>query len=129
MLIIRDEQMAVFREHALKKFELQMVSHFNRYLPKQTKALGNKDLRSLIRDGMNKATIYGFAIEYDMSRYIALMLLLGPQFDTDPEFSWAKEILDDEDLGGGRGTMDVLYEKANQYLMNAKNDKEADRNV
>lgn len=117
MLILRAEQMVAFRKKALERFERQMVSHLNRYLPKKSTALGKEGLGRLVREGMERARTHGFTLEYDMSRYIALMLLLGRRFDTDPELPWAKKILADEDLGGGRGTMDALYDRANQHLM------------
>ena len=123
MLIIRAEQMATFKHYMLKSFEDDLVVHLNRYLPKQSADLGEEALRGFIREGIHKAKSHGFTIEYDISRYIALMLLLGREFDMDDKLPWASEILADERLGGGRKTMDALYEKANAYLLHAKQEE------
>lgn len=120
MLKIRAEQMEVFRQYMLRGFEDLMVEHLNRYLPEKSAAVGEEGLRGLIRDGIEKARARGFTIEYDVSRYIALMLLLGPEFEEDERLPWAAEILADERLGGGRKTMDALYERANEYLLHAQ---------
>lgn len=103
-----------------------MVAHVNRHLPTRSARVGEDALRALIRDGVQRANGHGFTIEYDVSRYIILMLMLGRGFDEDDKIPWAREMLADQGLGGGRRTMDALYERANAYLLRTA-DREGER--
>jgi len=98
----------------------------NRHLPTRSARVGEDALRALIRDGVQRANGHGFTIEYDVSRYIILMLMLGRGFDEDDKIPWAREMLADQGLGGGRRTMDALYERANAYLLRTA-DREGER--
>ena len=55
---------------------------------------------------------YGVESEYDVSRYLNLMVVFGDDFDTDPAHPWASDILTLEGGCGGTVRMDALYEEA-----------------
>jgi hypothetical protein len=53
----------------------------------------------IIRTGVERALSYGIDREADVARYISIMYTLGHDFDADPRYRWAAEILNDE-IGG-----------------------------
>ena len=53
--------------------------------------------------------------EYDIARYIDLMYSMGMDFDSDPEFPWVIEILNNEKSPLSE-KMDRLYEETEQRL-------------
>jgi hypothetical protein len=58
------------------------------------------ELRLLIDAGIEKAEYYGITAEDDVQTFLEYMLTYSPDFDTDPETSWAGEILCRKDIVG-----------------------------
>lgn len=100
MLTIRKEQMQVFEERMRRQFEDRMVKDLGTKFPDQTKTMAEDGLRSLIDAGIEKAKHYGITAEEDVQAFLEYMLIYSPDFDTDPETSWAGEILCREDIIG-----------------------------
>ena len=98
MLVIRDDQMEVFKDHMAKRFENQMIQHVTLYFPEDCKALGQEKVREVIVYGLNRAETYDLLLEYDVSRYINLMFTFGRDYDVD--VAWAAGILGDKRLSG-----------------------------
>ena len=96
MLRIRKEQYEELGKISLKRFEDSMVEHIKEFFPEKYEALGETVVRNVIEDGVDRAEAHGFETEPDVSMYIDLMLLLGSNFDTDPQLPWAAEILQEE---------------------------------
>lgn len=93
MLIIRTEQMKVYEDDALRRFEDEMVVHSKEFTPRLCKVLGDEQLRVALRQAMKRADTYGFANRGPIRLYIELMFLYGSDFDTDPQYPALGEIL------------------------------------
>ena len=93
MLTIRPEQMAVFSQSLLGKFEMTMIAHLHQTFPAQADALGDAQIRELIHFGIAQAKRYGIISERDVSRYIGLMMEWGRNFDCDDSLPWVSAIL------------------------------------
>jgi hypothetical protein len=115
MLVIRREQMEVFRAAALRSFEESMVTHLAGFSPPLFKAVGAEQLRIAIRLGMERAAGYGFDLRGPVRLYLELMLLFGSRFDTDPQYPWAAEILTNRDSGSQMQRAERLYERTMDY--------------
>ena len=63
MLIIRNEQMDALRQHSLRTFEKRLITHFREHFQDQCAALDEKDLREIVRQGMERAASFGFTSE------------------------------------------------------------------
>ena len=113
MLVIRQEQMQVFRKYMLEGFERRMLDYLAGRFPEVCPPENEKAVRESVRKGIERAKTYGITIEYDVARYVELMFLFSEDFDTSPDTSWAMPILKDPDLGG-HVKMDRLCEKAAQ---------------
>ena len=91
MFRIRVEQKAAFREDALRQFEEQMVAHVQRCFAANAQQVGESELRTLIRAGIQRAARYGVVDRRDVARFIDLMVVFGADFDE--RLGWAKAIL------------------------------------
>jgi len=93
MLVIRPEQMELFRRIARQPFEAEMLAHGKRFSPRLSEVLGDEQLRVALRRAIDRATGYGFTNRGPVRLYIELMFLFGSGFDSDPQYRWASEIL------------------------------------
>lgn len=116
MLIIRKVQMEVFEKFILPAFEDEMVAHLRQFVPDHAGTIGDKRVRQLIRSGIERAKLYGLTYRNPVRFYIELMFMLGSDFDTDPQYPWAFEILKDSIYLGQLEKADRLYHNAMDYL-------------
>jgi len=117
MLALRPEQMRVFSEVAVKRFEDMMVVHLNKFFPDRCNAATEPKVRELIRYGVKRAASYQITAERDVSRYIDLMIVLGNDFDHDKRLPWAQEILRTRNSPEAR--VSVLLKTAQEHLRGA----------
>ena len=117
MLTIRKEQMAVFAQAEIRKFEDRVVIHLNKFFPRQCEALGDSKLRETIRYGIKRAATYGITAARDVRKYIDAMVALGRDFDTDRRLPWAGEILRARAISGIK--MAKLIRTADKHLRQA----------
>lgn len=92
-MTIRPQQMAVFAQSEREKFQDWVVNHLWRFFPTQCAATGEQGLRRIVLDGIEKAARHGIKSRAGVCKYIDLMVLLGRDFETDPRFSAAADIL------------------------------------
>lgn len=85
MLTIREQQMEGLRASAIKEFESRLAGHLRRWFPAECTSL---DLPSHVARAVERARSYGFQSEHDLCLYLHLTLMFGPEFDTDPAYSW-----------------------------------------
>ena len=76
-------------------FEDRMLKHLRRHFPDRCESFSDGGTRELIREGMRRAKRYGLHGQGDVCRYIDLMFLFGRKFDSDPNYTWTRSILDD----------------------------------
>ena len=111
MLVVKNNQLKVFEDDSLKIFEDDMASHIKEFFPNHFIAIGEKDIRNTIQYGYSKAIKYGFTTKRNVCLYINNMLVLGSNFDYDPMYSWAQEILRDKSLADPILRIDNLCDK------------------
>lgn len=107
--------MKVFEEAALRDFEDRLVRHVRDNFPLSFSMLGEDGARAIGRSAIERASAHGLNSERSVFMYLSLMLMLGSEFDTDPQLPWAAEILGDMEPGEV-GRIDALYDKALDYL-------------
>ena len=88
----------MLEDAALADFERRAVEHLHRTLPAQCAALGRPAVRDSVRDAIAKARGYGIKSEADVLSYLNLMYLLGFDFESQPRFAWANELLQATDV-------------------------------
>jgi hypothetical protein len=116
MLTIRGEQIKVFEQNAKKSFESETVLHIAKFSPGQFAILGEETIRQIVSSGLERAEGYGFTNRGPARFYVELMFLLGSDFDTDPQYPWAAELLGGRVPSGQMNRADRLYQKTMQYI-------------
>jgi hypothetical protein len=110
MLKIRKEQMEIFGELMLRKFEDYMVVHIQDDFAEQVKETPEDALRATIQKGLSKTERYNIKIEYNIERYIDLMFILGEDFDTAEKTQWAGELLRNEQMSALERINRIYYQ-------------------
>jgi hypothetical protein len=115
MLVIREQQMDALSQVALDAFEDEMVAHLRQLAPQHCKAVGEKGLRQVVRTGFERANKYGLTNRGPVRFYLDLMIMLGSDFDTDPQYPWATDLLEDSTMPDQMTRAERLYEKVMDY--------------
>lgn len=108
---ITDDHLRAFSAQQRERFEDEMAVYLAREYPQETADLGNDGLYELIQGGIDKARTYNIVLERDVARYIEFMVILGPDFDTSDETSWAQAILKKR-WATGQSKLDSIAELA-----------------
>jgi hypothetical protein len=95
MLVIRDEQLNVFRQCATQELELRLVDHVTRFFNIQAQALGVDITRRLVRVAIRQTHRYALTRERDVYAFVDFMFTLSFDFDRNPSIPWAHRILAD----------------------------------
>ena len=114
-MVIRKQQMDAFEDEMLARFMARMATHPRVTFPQELASLGlltDEDVLDLIRRGLEAAQQYGVTNEGDVERYVECMVILGPQFDSEERFPWAKEILDRQNIDG-----ESKMDRIDEYLI------------
>ena len=112
MLTIRNEQMRLFSQEEVTKFEEGMIVHLRKFFP-ACRLASETTLRELIRYGIERARSYQITARRDVCKYVDLMTVLGRDFDVDERIPWASELLHSE---RGATRMPRLMNAAQRYL-------------
>jgi len=113
MLVIRKEQMDIFRQVALQRFEDEMLAHSQNFAPELCTVIGENQLRLAIRSAITRAKAYGFTSRGSIRLFIEMMFLFGSSLDTDPQYPWTATLLADSSEQMYRA--ERLYEKIIDY--------------
>jgi hypothetical protein len=108
MLVIRQAQLAMFREHLLGNFKLKAAAHLKENFPEECEQLGEEGVRERVSTGMTHCEHYGLTDEFQILQFLNLTMLLGPDFHKEPAFA---EILNSPTLDA-RTKLDRMDEQA-----------------
>jgi hypothetical protein len=98
MLLLRKQQIEVFEKARSPEFDDYMVAHLKDFSPLHSASLSEAGIRKLISAGIERARKYGFTWRGSIKFYIETMILLGVDFDTDPQYPWPGKILRDASI-------------------------------
>jgi hypothetical protein len=93
MLTIRREQLTVFSEVEVRRFEDWTIAHLKKFFPRECAALGDPRLRDTVQYGIVRARTHGITSKRDVVKYIDLTIVFGRDFDTNKRLRWAADIL------------------------------------
>lgn len=92
MFVISGSQQAAFRASGHAALREVLVAHVRACFPGRCAALGADALPGHIEDGMRRAAALGLTLERDISAYVELMVVFGPDFEHDSRFPWASPL-------------------------------------
>ena len=93
MLKIRAEQMEALRQGVREEYERRVLDHIARYFPQQMRLFGRERLHPLAARSIDQASSYQMISEESTYVYADAMILLGVDFDVDPQLPFAGTIL------------------------------------
>lgn len=114
-MVIRTQQIKSFEDSLLANFEDEMFQHLREFSPAHSKAMGEMNLRLLIRIGMAKASSYCFTSRGAVRLYLELMFMFGSDFDTDPMYRKLSSPLTGGDAADQMERADRLHFNAVEY--------------
>lgn len=94
MLTLRKEQMAALEAVAWRNFQEIMVRRFELKLPRRFEELGEPEVRRIAAKSIRKGIQYAFENRDDVTRLAELMIEFAPDFDDDPRYAWARELIE-----------------------------------
>ncbi len=115
-MIIRKEQIQVFENVRSPEFEDYMVEHLKDFSPLFSASLGEAGMRRVIQAGMKREATHGFTFRGPVRFYIEITILLGIDFDTDPQYPWAEDILGSTHIADQTQRADRLHEDLIAFL-------------
>jgi hypothetical protein len=89
-MVIRRQQMEVFRSYTRQQFEKRMAAHLRAAFPEQTAKMTEPDLQAAVRARIEESISYGLDYEKEIERYLDYTVIYGAEF---PSLPWAKAIL------------------------------------
>lgn len=92
-MLIREQQMSIFRTVIAGTFETQMVEHLTNFARTHAESIGETRLRQVVQLGIARAEGYGWTQQGPVEFYLELMVMLGADCDTDSQYPWIEEIL------------------------------------
>ncbi|MEQ8766039.1 MAG: hypothetical protein RL885_19130 [Planctomycetota bacterium] len=100
MLKIRREQYEILKESFREQYVPRQRRRFRRDWTEECAELDDDGLDALLRAARDRAELYGLEIEGDVVTFTETWLLLGDDFDTNPDYPWAPRILRDDQMNG-----------------------------
>lgn len=94
MLTIRRAQMEAFGAARLAETEAALQQLLWRHWPAQAAAAGPDGVRRLVATALAAGGARGLDDAGALASYLNVMLALGPEFERDPRFDWARQVLD-----------------------------------
>lgn len=123
-MIIRKAQIDKLNKFTMQAFEDEMIQHLAEFSPALFDVIKEDQLRVAVRHGIKKAEEYGFTFRGPIRLYLEMMLLFGSSFDTDPQYPWASEILNDQEFANAQmHRAEQLYEKIVDYQEKVSGEK------
>ena len=113
MLTIRDAQMRAFEENARERFEDEMLRHSREFSPRLAAVLGDARFGVAVRSAIERARQHRLTLRGPVRLFIELSFLFGSSFDSDPQYSWARDILASPDPEMTRA--EALHAKTLEY--------------
>lgn len=123
MMIIRKAQIDELGQVTMQVFEDEMVAHLAEFSPALFDVIKEEQMRVVVKSGIKRAEEYGFTFRGPIRLYLEMMLLYGSHFDSDPQYPWAKEILQ-KDLPQMERA-EQLHEKILDYQKEVSGEKAA----
>lgn len=114
-MIIRNQQIQVIGKISREQFKHWMFDHLNEFFPEQCLVLGESGTLEVIDYGIDLAKEYEIIAQNDVCRFIDLLFCFGDKFWEDPDYPWAFEIMEKQDLQPSE-RVELLYQTALDHL-------------
>ncbi|WP_274719998.1 hypothetical protein [Xenorhabdus bovienii] len=111
-----EDQWNMLKKHSFNAYIDELVAHCNESYPYLEIKLGKDELRKALKDAVEKTKNDGFDQRGAVQFYIDMLILFGTEFQTDPQYTWIKTILDNHSHLGQLEKTSLLYHEVTRYL-------------
>lgn len=118
MFTIRRAQMQALSAARLADAQVALQEMLQRHWAGAAEAAGAEGVRRLAAQAIEAATARGLDDAGGMAAYLNVMMALGPDFEQDPAYAWARQVLDDTALRPA-ARMQRLVALVSNYLATA----------
>jgi hypothetical protein len=115
MLVLNNAQMLLLRAEAMRSFERELVTHLFTFAPVHCKVIGSFQVTKAVQLGLKRSEAHGLTKRGPQRFYCELMFTLGSDFDSDPQYAWAREILARRDIDE-MARADQLYRRVDDFI-------------
>ena len=116
MLVIRSGQLEALERIPRLEYENSLLRHFERFYPLVCALAGRDQVRKLVRHGIDHGMAHGFQSQREIAFYVNLMVILGCDFDHDPQYAWAGEQLNDLSIADPFARIQRVFRTTADYL-------------
>jgi hypothetical protein len=116
VLKIRPEQVVALEQVSVASFKGELVRHLKDFAPRHAEVIGEAGLRRVVDLGIERAEAHGFNRRGPVTLYVELTMLLGCDFDRDPQLPWVLPALQDPHESDQMRRAERLHAAALAYL-------------
>ena len=113
ILVIRNQQLKVFADDRERRW---VADYLADAYPAAARAMGTAALSELVASAQRKAHMHGFREPQEVRKYAHVAFLLGADFESNPKFAWAREILGNRRFKQGLAKLRSLEDAALKHL-------------
>jgi len=92
-LRVRRRQLAALQRARLHGHAPRVSAFLQEYLPHRCAHLSEEALERAVQHGMRRAQDHGLSVMRDVTRFVAVMFVLGVYFEDNPSYPWAGDLL------------------------------------
>ena len=93
MLVIRQQQIEVFEQAAVRRFEDEMIAHSKGFSPVPLASSAKRNFWLSFAPRIARAMSYGFTWRGPIQLFVEMTFLCGSAFDTDPQYPGVRDVL------------------------------------
>lgn len=126
MLTIRPTQLETLKREADTRFAESLFAYLKEIYPDFLAERGEEGMRALVRGGIARARgDHGIDAHADQGKFVELQILLGDDFDRDPDLPWVSDRLHNTGLSPS-DRMAILWVEAERFLDSDDDDDDDD---
>jgi len=108
MFKVRQKQFLQFDTYIGESFRKRMEAFLQEKYPSEVASLPREHLKGFVEDGIRCAGRFAIEMEDDTARFLEMLLLLGLDFDENPDYVWTRSMLESPEPASDR--LDKVFE-------------------
>ena len=115
-IVFTKERLDLLASYVMEGYISELASHCDTSFPHLRVKMGSQNLYQALRQSVDKAKNTGFTQKDTVQFYIDLQITFGWEFDNDPQYSWIKKILIENQDTEQIEKSTILYDEVETYL-------------
>lgn len=113
---LNEKMLFFFKEQAVDDYLNRLVTHCQTNYPHLKKIMNSTQLKEVLQGCLSTISQRGFVQEDTTRFYIDLMIILGVDFENDPQYSWVRRCFSEYSNFGELTRAEVLYYDVMNFL-------------